>query len=60
MKETWYKIMFGLIKKMFIALLSGIVSSSNRTKFALLHNQKCMIQPFLINLNPNEHSQEFH
>ena len=52
--------MFGLIKKMFIALLSGIVSSSNRTKFASLHNQKCMIQPFLINLNPNEHSQEFH
>ena len=26
----------------------------------LLSNQNCMIQPTLINLNPNEHSQEFH
>ena len=27
MKETWYKIMFGLIKNIFIALLTGIVHS---------------------------------
>ena len=29
MKRTWYKIMFGLIKKIFIGLLTGIVSASN-------------------------------
>ena len=37
--------MFGLIKKIFVGLSS---------------NQKCMIQPTLISLNPNEYSQEFH
>ena len=26
----------------------------------LLSNQKCMTQPTLINLHPNEYSQEFH
>ena len=26
----------------------------------LLTNQKCMIQPTLINLHPNKHNQEFH
>ena len=26
----------------------------------LLNNHKCMIQPTLINLHPNEYSQEFH
>ena len=45
--------MFGLIKKMFIGLLTGIVSASNHTKCLLLSNQKCMIQPTLINLHPN-------
>ena len=25
-----------------------------------MSNQRCMIQPTLINLNPNEYSQEFH
>ena len=25
-----------------------------------LNNQKCQIQPILINLHPNEYSQEFH
>ena len=29
MKGTWYKTMFGLIKKTFIELLIGIVSASN-------------------------------
>ena len=29
MKGTWYKTMFGLIKKIFIELLIGIVSASN-------------------------------
>ena len=26
----------------------------------LLNNQKCMIQPALINIHPNEYSQELH
>ena len=49
---------------MFIVLLSnmdhGTVNGSNHTKCVLLSNQKCMIQPTLINLHPNEYSQEFH
>ena len=51
--------MFGLIKKIFIGLVTGIVIASNHTKFVSLSNQKCMIQTTLINLHPNEHSQEF-
>ena len=59
-KETLYKIMmFGFIEKMFIGLLTGLVNGSNHTKWLLLSNQKCMIQPTLINLHPNEHNQEF-
>ena len=60
MKKTWYKIIFGLIKKMFIRLLTGMVSASSNTKYVSLSNQKCMIQPTFINLHPNEYSQEFH
>ena len=60
MKQTWYKIMFALIKKMFIGLLTGLVNGSNHTKCGLLINQKCQIQPSLINLYPNEYCQEFH
>ena len=41
MKRTWYKIMFGLIKKIFIGLLTGLVNASNHTKCVLLSNQKC-------------------
>ena len=52
--------MFGLIKKMFIGLLTSIVSASNYTKCVLLSNQKCMIQPTLIYLHPNECSQQLH
>ena len=51
--------MFRIIKKMFIVLLSNILDGSNHTKFVLLSNQKCMTQPTLINLHPNEYSQEF-
>ena len=47
-----------MIKKLFIRLLTGIVSASNHTKYMLLSNQKCMTQPTLINLHPNEYSQE--
>ena len=51
--------MFGLIKKIFIGLVTGIVIASNHTKFVSLSNQKCIIQTTLINLHPNEYSQEF-
>ena len=52
--------MFRLIKKIFIGLLSGLVNGSNHLKCLSLSNQKCMIQPTLINLHPNDYSQEFH
>ena len=60
MKGTSYKIMFGLIKKIFIGLLTDIVSASNHTKCMSLNNQKCMTQPTFINSHPDEYSQEFH
>ena len=52
--------MFGLIKKLFIGLLTIIVSASNHTRCMSLSNQKFMTEPTLINLHANEHSQEFH
>ena len=51
--------MFGLIKKMFMGILISIVNASNHTKCMSLSNQKYMTQPTLINLHPNEYSQEF-
>ena len=45
--------MFGFIKKMFIGLLSSLVNFFNHTKCESLNIQQCMIQPSLINLNPN-------
>ena len=50
--------MLGIIYKMFIALLSSIINPSNHAKCVSFSNQKCMIQPTLINLHPNEYSQE--
>ena len=41
-------------------LLISIVNASNHTKCLSLSNRKCKIQPTLINLHPNEYSQEFH
>ena len=52
--------MFRLIKKIFIGILTGLVNGSNHTKCVSLSNQKCMIQPTLIKLHPNEYSQELH
>ena len=52
--------MFGLFKKVFIGLLTGLVNGSNHTKRISLSNQKCMIQPILINLHLNEYKLEFH
>ena len=47
-------------KKMFIVVLSIIVNASNHNKYVLLSNQKCEVEPSLVNLHPNECSQEFH
>ena len=52
--------MFGLIKKIFIGLLTGLVNGSNHTKCVSFSYQNCMTQPTLINLHPNEYSQGFH
>ena len=52
--------MFGLIKKIFIGILISLINGSDYTNYVSLSNQKCMIQPTLINLHPNEHSQELH
>ena len=52
--------MFALIKKIAIGLLTGVVNGSNHIKCVSLSNQKCMMQPALMNLYPNEYSQEFH
>ena len=50
--------MFGAIEKMFIVLLTNIVNISNHAKCVPLSDQKCGIQPTLINLHPNEYNQE--
>ena len=50
--------MFGIIKKMFIVSSTNIVNASNHTKCTSLINQKCNIQPTLINLHLNKWSQE--
>ena len=52
--------MFMLIKKMFIGLLTALVNASNHRKYAFLTNQKCVIQPTIINLHPNEYTQGLH
>ena len=52
--------MCGLIKKMFMKLITSIGSASGHTKSASLSNQKYMTQPTLTNLYPNEYSQELH
>ena len=45
---------------MFIVLLTNSVNASMHTKRVSLSNQKCEIQLILINLYPNEYSQELH
>ena len=45
---------------MFIVLITNIVNASNHIKCVSLSNQKCQIQPTLINLHPNEYSQELY
>ena len=41
-------------------LLASIVRASKNAKCVSLSNQKREIQPNLMNLHPNEYSQEFH
>ena len=60
MTKTRCKIMFGLIKKIFTGLLTGLVNGSNHAKSLSLINPKCMTQPILIKLHPKDCSQEFH
>ena len=52
--------MFRLIKKIYMKFIVNKVNASNHRNCVLLNNQKCEIQPALINLRPNEHCQEFH
>ena len=60
MKEKWYKIMLKIIQKMFIVLLSNIVSGSNHTKCISLSIQKCITKLNIISLHPNEYSEKIH
>ena len=52
--------MFGLIKKMFVGLLTRIVSTTNQIKYVSLSSQKCTNQSTLINLHPYEYTQGLH
>ena len=51
--------MFGLIKKILMGLLISIANAFSHAKCVSLTNQKYMTQSTLINLHPNEYSQEF-
>ena len=50
--------MFGLIKKIFLELITSQVNVYYHTKCIVLSIQKCMIQPTLINLHPTAYSQK--
>ena len=56
-KKTRYKVMFKLILKMFIELLTSAVNASNHATCALLSNQQYITQPTLTDLHPAEDSQ---
>ena len=51
--------MFGLIKKIFIRILTGPVNGSNHKKCISLSNQKCMTQLTLIDLHPKNTDKNF-
>ena len=44
MKRTWYKIIFGLLKKVFIGLLSGLVNGCNHAKWLNFRYGACSKQ----------------
>ena len=48
MKRTWYKTMFGLIKKVFIGLLINIVNASNHAKCVSLGNKNAKFNLLLL------------
>ena len=52
--------MFGIIKKMFIVLLTSLVNASNHTKCVSLSNKKLEVQATLIKLHSHGYSQELH
>ena len=52
--------MFWLTKKIFVELSTGLVNGSNHKKCISLSNEKCVSKPTLINLYPNQYSQELH
>ena len=52
--------MFEFIHKIFIRLSTCVVNASTYAKCVSLSNQKCKIQPTLINLHPNECTQGLH
>ena len=52
--------MFGFLKNMSIVLWTSLLNSSSHIKCVSLTNQKCEIQPTLINLHSDEYSQEIH
>ena len=52
--------MFAIVKIMFLVLITSIAKASYHTKCVSLSNQKCKIQPTVINLHPNEYSQELY
>ena len=45
---------------MFIGWSAGLFNTSNHIKCAFLSDQKCEIQPTLINIHLHEYSQELH
>ena len=47
MKKIWYEIIFGLIKKNVVELLTGLVNETNHTKCISLRNQRFRNQPTL-------------
>ena len=53
-KVTRHKIIFEIIQKVYMVLLISIVNASNHRKSLSFSNQKCLIQPTLVSVHPNE------
>ena len=56
----WNEVMFGLVKNIYIELITSTVSASNHTKYVSLNNHQYTTQPKLINLHPYEYRQELY
>ena len=56
-EKALYGIIFGLIQKVFIEFLPGLINTSYHTKCVSLSNHKCINPATLINLHPNECNQ---